>query len=148
MTYGNSSAPTTHVNAIVVHTSILFRRTRSGGLTQKMRRCLVSAARSAIRMRSVEDDKREALQKLKHDLQNGPLHCFCCHDNCNPDFCKSAKEKIKQISTSEPPAQSASSSLSSLTTYREARSLSSSSSASRCAHSPSSAPDLRISSRK
>ena len=85
----------------------------SGGLTQRMRRRLVSAARSAIRMRSVEDDKREALQKLKHDLQNGSLHCFGCHDNCSPDFCKSAKEKIKQISPSEPPAQSATSSLSS-----------------------------------
>ena len=91
----------------------------------------------------MEDDKnkKEALKKLKHDLQNGPLHCFGCYDNCSPDFCKSAKEKLKQTSPSEPPAQSTSSSLSSLTTSREARSLSSSSSASRYAHSLSS-PDL------
>ena len=113
----------------------------SGGLTQKMRRRVVSAARSAIRMRSVEDDKKEALKNLRHDLQNGELY-FGCHDNCGLDFCKSAKEKFKQTSPSEPPAQSTSSSLSSVTTSREARSLSSSSSASRCAHSPSSAPDL------
>ena len=60
----------------------------SSGLTQKMRRRLVSAARSAIRMRSVGNDKKEALKKLKHDLQNGPFHCFGFHDSCSSDFCK------------------------------------------------------------
>ncbi len=99
----------------------------SGGLTQKMRKRLVSAARSAIRMRSMQENKKEALKKLKHDLQNGPLHCFgfqtdtlitsadhlsfwgrsqttplsttLIHEKCSSDFCKSAKEKIQQQTT-------------------------------------------------
>ncbi len=71
----------------------------SGGLTQKMRKRLVSAARSAIRMRSMQENKKEALKKLKHDLQNGPLHCFGFHEKCSSDFCKSAKEKIQQQTT-------------------------------------------------
>ena len=68
----------------------------SGGLIQKMRKRLVSAARSVIRMRSMEENKKEALKKLKHDLQNEPLHCFGFHEKCSSDFCKSAKEKIQQ----------------------------------------------------
>ncbi len=71
----------------------------SGGLTQKMRKRLVSAARSAIKMRSMQENKKEALKKLKHDLQNGPLHCFGFHEKCSSDFCKSAKEKIQQQTT-------------------------------------------------
>ena len=54
----------------------------SGGLTQKMKKCLVSAARSAIRMRSMEDDKMKALVALKRDLQDGPRHCFGLHEHC------------------------------------------------------------------
>ena len=48
----------------------------SGGLTEKMRRRLVSAARCAIRMRSREVDRKLAVQLLKKDLLNGPNHCF------------------------------------------------------------------------
>ena len=48
----------------------------SGGLTLKMRKRLVPAARAAIRMRSKKDDKKKALASLKSDLQNGPRHCF------------------------------------------------------------------------
>ena len=65
----------------------------SGGLTQKMRKRLVSAARSAIRMRSKESDKKTALKSLQHDLQNGPRHCFDFHNHCSPDFCKTARER-------------------------------------------------------
>ncbi len=61
-----------------------------------MRKRFVSAARSAIKMRSTEDSKKEALKKLKHDLQNGPLHCFGFHEIRSPDFCKSAKDKVQQ----------------------------------------------------
>ena len=46
----------------------------SGGLTQRMRKRLVTAARSAIRMRSKETDHTKELASLKQDLQNGPLH--------------------------------------------------------------------------
>ena len=69
----------------------------SEGLTQKMRKRLVSAARSAIRMRSMENDKKKALVALKHDLQNGPRHCFGLHEHCSPDFCKTAKAIIFSI---------------------------------------------------
>ena len=64
----------------------------SDGLTQKMRKSLVSATRSAIRMRSIEENKKKALKKLKHDLQKRSLHCFELHEKCSSNFCKSAKE--------------------------------------------------------
>ena len=51
----------------------------SGKLTLKMRKQLVSSARAAIRMRSKEDDRKKSLAALKHDLQNGPLHCSGLH---------------------------------------------------------------------
>ena len=56
----------------------------NGGLTLKTRKRLVSAARAAIRMRSTA---------LKRDLQNGPRHCFGFHDDCSPDFCKTAQDR-------------------------------------------------------
>ena len=67
-----------------------------GGLTLKMRRRLTSAARSAIRMRSKEPDANKALQLLERDLINGPLHCFGHHNNCSPDFCLAAKNRLQQ----------------------------------------------------
>ena len=48
----------------------------SGGLTVKMRKRLVSAARCAIRMRSKEKNRVQALALLRKDLINGPRHCF------------------------------------------------------------------------
>ncbi len=68
----------------------------SGRLTLKMRKRLVSSARAAIRMRSQESDVRTALAALKHDLQNGPQHCFGMHQHCSTDFCKTAREKQQQ----------------------------------------------------
>ncbi len=68
----------------------------SGKLTLKMRKQLVSSARAAIRMRSKEDDRKKSLAALKHDLQNGPLHCFGFHQHCSTDFCKSARERAQQ----------------------------------------------------
>ncbi len=59
----------------------------NGGLTLKMRKRLVSAARCAIRMRSKETDKTKALVSLRKDLVNGPLHCFGIHTHCSTDFC-------------------------------------------------------------
>ena len=64
----------------------------SGGLTLNIRRRLVSAARSAIRMRSKEEDTAKALELLKRDLINGPRHCFGIHTHCSPDFCTAAAE--------------------------------------------------------
>lgn len=68
----------------------------AGGLTQKMRQRLVGAARSAIKMRSKEPDRKKAIKLLERDLLNGPLHCFGQHDKCSPDFCSTAREKQQQ----------------------------------------------------
>ncbi len=75
----------------------------NGGLTLKTRKRLISAARAAIRMRSTESDPKKALISLKRDLQNGPRHCFGFHDDCSPDFCKTAQDKLS--STSSHPQQ-------------------------------------------
>lgn len=79
-----------HVNALVQQNSSYKG---SGGLTQKMRRKLVSAARSAIRMRSKEPDPKKALRLLIEDLINGPCHCFGDHTLCSTDFCTNARER-------------------------------------------------------
>ena len=69
-----------------------------GGLTQKMRKRLTSAARCAIKMRSQEPDTRKAVKLLEQDLVSGPLHCFGFHSKCSTDFCKVAHER-KQVSS-------------------------------------------------
>ncbi len=66
-----------------------------GGLTEKMRRRLVSAARCAIKMRSRESDRQLGIRLLRADLINGPKHCFGHHSNCSPDFCSSAKDQLQ-----------------------------------------------------
>ena len=68
----------------------------AGGLTQKMRQRLVSAARCAIKMQSKEPDRAKAIKQLEKDFINGPLHCFGQHDKCGPDFCSTAREKVQQ----------------------------------------------------
>ena len=65
-----------------------------------MRQKLTSAARCAIKMRSQEQNRKEAIKKLQSDLQNGPYHCFGIHDNCSTDFCSSAKSTQNQGCTS------------------------------------------------
>ena len=69
----------------------------TGGLTEKMRRRLVSSARCAIRMRSQETDTEKALASLKKDLINGPRHCFGVHTHCSPDFCTHAHDNGSQL---------------------------------------------------
>lgn len=64
-----------------------------GGLTEKMRKRLTSAARCAIKMRSKEVDFNKAVKLLQQDLVNGPLHCFGHHEHCSPDFCTTAHQK-------------------------------------------------------
>ena len=64
-----------------------------GGLTQKMRKRLTSAARCAIKMRNQEPDTKKAMKLLERDLVNGPLHCFGFHSRCSTDFCKVARER-------------------------------------------------------
>jgi len=71
-----------------------------GGLTQKMRKRLTSAARCAIRMRSKEADYLKAVKLLERDLKNGPSHCFGFHDQCSPDFCLTARERASQATSS------------------------------------------------
>ena len=64
-----------------------------GGLTTKMKQRLTSAARCAIKMRSSEMDRAQAIKKLQADLKNGPYHCFGMHENCSADFCTTVKER-------------------------------------------------------
>ena len=64
-----------------------------------MRRRLVSAARSAIRMRSTESDRSKAITELRKDILNGPRHCFGHHDHCSSNFCTTAKEKSNLLCT-------------------------------------------------
>ena len=47
-------------------------------------------------MRSQEVDKAQAVQKLRQDLQNSPLHCFGCHSNCSLDYCKTVQNQQNQ----------------------------------------------------
>ena len=42
-----------------------------GGLTGAMRKRLASAARCAIKMRSLEKDRAKAIKQLEEDLMNG-----------------------------------------------------------------------------
>ena len=63
-----------------------------GKLTESMRKQLTKAARSAIIMRSKENNHPKAIKKLQKDLINGPLHCFGYHEKCSTDFCKTAKK--------------------------------------------------------
>lgn len=68
----------------------------SGGLTSKVRKKLVSAARCAIRMRSQEVDRTKALASLRKDLVNGPLHVFGIHTHCSTDFCTVQQQQQQQ----------------------------------------------------
>ena len=70
-----------------------------GGLTEKMRRRLVSAARCAIKMRSKEVDRKNAVRLLKRDLLNGPNHCFGHHIHCSADFCSTVKNQPQPSTT-------------------------------------------------
>ena len=66
-----------------------------GGLTQKKRCRLASAACCAIKMRSKEPYTTRAVKLLERDLQNGPYHCFGHHERCSHYFCLSVKERVE-----------------------------------------------------
>lgn len=56
-----------------------------GGLTKAMIVRIATGARSAIMYHSKTGD----VAALKHDLRNGPRHCFGDHTNCRPGgFCR------------------------------------------------------------
>ena len=61
------------------------------GLTAKVRVRLVSAVRSAIKMRSAEADRGKAIAKLRKDIRNSIHHIFGDHRNCSSDFCTAIK---------------------------------------------------------
>lgn len=82
----------------------------SGGLTLKIRKKLVSAARCAIRMRSQEVDRATALRLLQKDLVNGPLHVFGVHTHCSTDFCTVRQQQQQQSQQRLSEAQSTNSS--------------------------------------
>ena len=73
-----------------------------GGLTEKMRKRLTSAARCAIKMRSQEPNRNVAARLLEHDLLNGPFHCFGYHNKCSPDFCSTARENQLRTDSRHP----------------------------------------------
>ena len=62
-----------------------------GNLTKNTRIRLVSAVRCAIRMRSKQDNKKEAVRLLEKDIRNSIDHVLGQHQNCS-DFCKKRKE--------------------------------------------------------
>ena len=72
-----------------------------GGLTERMRKRLTGAARCAIKMRSKETNRSQALRSLERDLINGPYHCFGHHSRCSPDFCSTARENLQQATSTE-----------------------------------------------
>ena len=53
-----------------------------------MRKRLTTAARCAIKMRSIESDAKRATELLHQDLINGPRHCFGMHSDCSTDYYK------------------------------------------------------------
>ena len=59
-----------------------------GKLTAAMRKKVTTAAQCAIKMRSDEKDTKRAVEFLRQDLRNGPLHCFGVYTNCSTDYCK------------------------------------------------------------
>ena len=71
-----------------------------GGMTAKKWQRLTSAARCAIKMRSQEENRKEAIKKLQSDQQKGPYRCFGIHDNCSTNFCTSARSMRNQKCTS------------------------------------------------
>ncbi len=64
-----------------------------------MRKKLTSAARCTIKKRSAEINinKRQAIEQLRKDLHNGPLHCFGYHKKCSTDYCKAVAATIVTI---------------------------------------------------
>ena len=76
-----------------------------GKLTQRMRKRLTTAARCAIKMRSIGTDKKQALELLRQDLRNGPLHCFGIHTHCSTDYCKVAQNAHLSTTSTSTDAQ-------------------------------------------
>ena len=68
-----------------------------GKLMESMWKRLTKAARCAVRMRSSEPDRRQAVHLLQEDQRNGPLHCFGIHSSCSTDFCKVAQRQPTQL---------------------------------------------------
>ncbi|CAC5388503.1 unnamed protein product [Mytilus coruscus] len=58
-----------------------------GRLCKTTRIRLTSAVRCAIRMRSLEEDRKEAIKKIEHDFRNSLNHIYGEHSNCS-EFCK------------------------------------------------------------
>ena len=73
----------------------------AGKLTKKMRQRLVSAARCAIKMRSKDTNRKQAIKSLERDLLNGPYHCFGQHDRCSPDFCSTVRHSTVKCHTAD-----------------------------------------------
>jgi hypothetical protein len=71
-------------------------------LTKVARVRLTTAVRCAIKMRSTEANREEAIPKLRKDITNAVHHVFGTHTNCSPDFCKVKNgELVQQSITSD-----------------------------------------------
>ena len=71
-----------------------------GKLTCRTKCCLTSGVRCAIKMRSVEENRKEAIRKLEHNILNCVYHTFGHHENAALIFArlKEAKtHRLKQV---------------------------------------------------
>ena len=66
-------------------------------LTRQTRIRLTTAVRCAIRMRSKEKDRGEAIAKLRHDIANSIHHILGNHAKCSQDFCKVKQNDVQQL---------------------------------------------------
>ncbi|CAC5426536.1 unnamed protein product [Mytilus coruscus] len=74
-----------------------------GRLCKNTRIRLTSAVGCAIGMRSLEEDRKEAIKKLEHDIRNSSNHIYGEHSNCS-NFCKAktpANENIPSLNIYE-----------------------------------------------
>ena len=58
-----------------------------GKLTRRTICRLSGGVRCAIKMRSVEENRKEAIRKLEHDILNCVYHTFGHDKKCSLDFC-------------------------------------------------------------
>jgi hypothetical protein len=68
-----------------------------GRLTKNNIRRITAGVRCAIIMRSKEENKNEAIKKLRQDIRNAGRHVLGHHDMCSTDFCKHKKDDLPPV---------------------------------------------------
>ena len=69
-----------------------------GGLTKRVMQRLTVGARISIRRHSQTGN----VEKLRHDLRNGPAHVFGDHSNCDSQFCKHVSSSVEAMDICTP----------------------------------------------